>query len=100
MAETVYILGAGASRHMNAPLMTDFIDRIEAVYEEFGSKVSIRDFERVIKLVHSDLPQLAARSVVDLGNIESVFGLVEMAKLIGRLPGVSPGDDAQAHPFF
>ena len=40
-------------------------------------------------LVQSRLPQLHAKSVVDLENIESVFSLIEMGDLIQKLPGTT-----------
>lgn len=89
MAETVIILGAGASRHMGAPLMFDFLDRVEDVRRDFERFVSTDAFDQVLTLIHTHLRPLAATSVVDLRNVESVFGLVEMGRLIDKLPGQS-----------
>jgi len=94
MARNVFIFGAGASRFMGAPLMSDFLDRAEAVRYQFESSITVSAFDRVLRLVHSDLEQLHAKSAVTLDNIETVFGIVEMGTLVGRLPG-TPADELE-----
>lgn len=98
MAETVIILGAGASRHMGAPLMVDFLDRVEEVRRAHPGLVTTDAFDQVLALIYTHLKPLAATSVVDLRNVESVFGLVEMGHLIGKLPGqtLEPAAAAEA----
>jgi hypothetical protein len=81
MAKLLVLLGAGASKPTGTPLMNDFLDRVH----EIG--VGRTDhYKTVIDLV-ADLEILHSRSVVSLRNIESVFNIIEMAKLVGRLPG-------------
>lgn len=80
MAKLLVLLGAGASKHTGTPLMEDFLDRVH----DIGAHREDR-FKTVIDLV-ADLEILHSRSVVNLRNIESVFNIVEMAKVVGRLP--------------
>jgi hypothetical protein len=90
MARTVYVFGAGASAHLGVPLMDRFIDVADELRQ--SSEVSRDAFELFFKLIQDRLPQLHAKSVVDLTNIESVFSLVEMGSLVGRLPGTPAGE--------
>jgi len=91
MAKSVYILGAGASREAGAPLMYDFLDKAEDIYQE--DRDSQEDFRRVFKAI-SDLQVVHSKSYLDLYNIETLFGAFEMANLINKLVEYSPGDIA------
>lgn len=91
MARQVFIFGAGASRHLGAPLMNDFIDAAYRLREEDG-RVTTEAFDLVFQFIEKRLPMLYAKSKIDLGNIESVFSLLEMGKLLGRLPGTPAGE--------
>jgi hypothetical protein len=90
MAKTVFLFGAGASTTVGVPVMKDFIDRAHELAESRPPGLDLSAFELFFELVQSRLPQLHAKSVVDLTNIESVFSLVEMASLVRRLPGTTP----------
>src|SRR5476651_2291828 len=90
MARTVFVFGAGASAHIGAPLMKQFIDTADDLRQD--GNVSQEAFDLVFTLIQDRLPALHAKSVVDLTNIESVFSLVEMGRLVGRLPGTEPAD--------
>lgn len=54
------------------------------------------DFRLVFELVQERLLQLQARSAVDLDNVESVFSLIEMGRLLGKLPRTSPEEVERA----
>ena len=84
MRKTVFILGAGASVDAGGPLMNTFLDRARDLLAE--GKVADRknDFERVFKALVT-LRGVFYKSVLDLDNIESVFGAFEMAATIGKL---------------
>ncbi len=88
MTSTVFILGAGASRAAGGPLMVDFLDIAEDMFEGMRQSQepnSVRDsFELVFREIHK-LQEVYARSTLDLNNIESVFAAFEMATLLGRL---------------
>jgi hypothetical protein len=90
MARTVFVFGAGASAHLGIPLMNGFIDAADELRQ--SGEISTEAFELFFSLVQDRLPQLHAKSVVDLTNIESIFGLVEMAALVGRLPATAPDE--------
>ena len=92
MAKTVFVFGAGASVTSGTPLMKDFIDSADDLRSDPTSGVSHEDFRLFFEVLQNRLPQLHSKSVVELGNIESVFGIVEMARLVGRLPLTDPGD--------
>src|SRR4051812_21694007 len=85
MARTVFVLGAGASAHIGAPLMNGFIDAADDLRQ--NSDVNGPAFDLVFELIQNRLPALHAKSIVNLSNIESVFSLIEMGRLVGRLPG-------------
>lgn len=85
MANRVFVFGAGASKSIGVPLMNEFIDA-SADLRETGDLNDPRAFDLVFDLIQNRLPRLHAKSVVDLGNIESVFSLIEMARLVRRLP--------------
>jgi hypothetical protein len=84
MAENVYILGAGASRAAGAPLMKEFIDRAE---DFFLARKFVTDEKRIGKVfeVIVELQRLYAKSSLDLLNIETLFGALEMGRIIKRL---------------
>jgi hypothetical protein len=94
MARTVYVFGAGASAHLGVPVMGRFIDVADDLRR--STEVSHDAFELFFKLIQDRLPQLHAKSVVDLTNIESVFSLVEMGSLVGRLPGTPENEVGSA----
>src|SRR5579864_3842359 len=54
-----------------------------------GAPVNQEDFE-LVRTFRDQLEQLHARTENNLRNIESIFNLVEMGKLLGLLPSTSP----------
>jgi hypothetical protein len=87
MANNVIILGAGASVECGAPLMSNFLDRAEdlmltGVVDDYSE-----EFKKVFSLVER-LQAVYAKSELDLNNIEALFGALEMASIIKRLPGI------------
>lgn len=85
---TLFILGAGASRAANAPLMYDFIDRATRTHLKRESNWASESFQRVLE-ARRKLQVAYAKSNVDLDNIENLFSTFEMATLIGRLGSLS-----------
>ncbi|RAV02720.1 hypothetical protein [Paenibacillus sp. YN15] len=93
MAENLFILGAGASFDAGAPLMNGFFDK---AYELLGSGMVQSfevDFKDVFKLL-KELRLVYANSHLDLHNIESLFGAIEMGKIINLL-GLRTGDEIE-----
>lgn len=86
MANAVFILGAGASKQGGAPLMADFLDQAEALWRTNMVSEKAEFFKTVffsigrMQVVHS-------KAQLDLGNIESVFNALVMARILRKFPG-------------
>lgn len=70
--------------------MDRFIDAIEDLRAGSPDPLNAHHFDLFLEVLRNRFRSLHAKSTVDLGNIESVFGLVEMARLVRRLPGFKP----------
>jgi hypothetical protein len=84
--KTVFILGAGASKQAGAPLMADFLDRAAALHRSnatAGNDVARTAFEDVFNAI-SELQGIYAKSYLDIDNIETLFGAIEMAQIINK----------------
>jgi len=88
MSEIVFILGAGASKHTGAPLMNDFLSKADGLRNSPHISDFIQDFNKVFDAI-SKLQIAHSKSSLDLDNIESVFAVFEMAKLINKFPEMS-----------
>jgi len=95
MSEIVFILGAGASRDCGAPLMNDFLDTASRLLStnDVGNKRA--DFERVFRAI-SSLQAVHSKAQLDLNNIESIFTALEIANILGKLPGFEVDEIPQA----
>jgi len=84
MAENLFILGAGTSFDAGAPLMSGFLDKAYELH--IGGEVNSykKQFEDVFKLL-AELRLVYANSHLDLNNIESLFGAIEMGRIINTL---------------
>jgi hypothetical protein len=92
MSKTVFILGAGASKEAGAPLMNEFLDFARDIYSSRKIKNDYyHDFEKVFKAI-SELQKIHSKSILDIYNIESVFAIFEMGRLIEKLPGLTGKD--------
>jgi hypothetical protein len=81
VADIVFVLGAGASVHANAPVMATFLDVARNLLLTGKAGNYRADFETVFKAI--GLLQIAqAKSDLDLYNIESVFTAFEMVELV------------------
>jgi NAD-dependent SIR2 family protein deacetylase len=95
MADTVFILGAGASFEAGAPLMSTFLDRAEDLRRMGEVDDCAPEFDKVFSLIDA-LQALYAKSELDLNNIEALFGILEMASTVNRLYGI-PEDQIGSH---
>ena len=91
MANTVLILGAGASKLAGVPLMNDFLDvaRDLLILKQTG------EYEENFKAVFEGISKLQlvhSKSQLDIQNVESVFAAFEMAKTLGRFSDYSAED--------
>lgn len=92
MSEFVFILGAGASKEANAPLMIDFLDVAERLRRERNLGEMSSDFDLVFRARNSLRPAYSHVQIDLARNVESVFAAFEMAKLIGRLGPLDRND--------
>jgi hypothetical protein len=81
MAKTVFILGAGASKEAGGPLMGEFLRIARDLKEEGKIKDVAEDVERVIDAI-DQLQIVHFKSILNLDNIEEVFGAFEMGRLM------------------
>ncbi len=84
MVENVFILGAGASKESGAPLMAEFLDTAEDLLRAGEFEEEEEQIEKVFKVI-ALLQQVYSKSYLDLTNIESLFGALEMAIIIDQL---------------
>lgn len=89
MSQVVFILGAGASRDCGAPLMYDFLDTASRLLSIGEVNHKAEHFDRVFKAI-SSLQAVHSKSQLDLNNIESIFTALEIANVLGKLPGFKP----------
>lgn len=91
MANHLFILGAGASASSGAPVMSNFIDKAQDLYDsgQFGAKAA--EIEPAFELL-TELNGVYAKSGLDLTNLENVLGVLEMARLTGKLGRHKPSE--------
>lgn len=94
MSEIVFILGAGASVDSGAPLMGTFLERADQLHRQNLPGLDHRAFEQVFQAI-SKLQAVHSKATLDLDNLATVFGALEMAKVIGLFPGMS-GEEIDA----
>jgi len=84
MARTVFILGAGASKEAGGPLMLDFLDVANRLYRQGRVGDAAEHFELVLH-ARDSLQAVQAKAYIDVFNMENVFGLFEMGRILGTL---------------
>lgn len=85
MAKTVFILGAGASAQAQAPLTKVFFEKAINLIEE--DKIDEEDkkyFNMIQNVYQNKIRLISANFNFDLKNIETIFSLIEMAKVTGK----------------
>ena len=85
MAETVFVLGAGASKKGGAPLMGEFLDLSSDLFARGETGVDAASFETVFRTIGA-LQIANSKANLDLTNVESLFNVFEMARLLGVFP--------------
>lgn len=83
MANTVFILGAGASYQAGVPLMNDFLDVAYNLWRTGEAKDFDQQFASVFR-GRSALQQVHSKSQLNIQNIESVFAAFEMGKTLQK----------------
>lgn len=93
MAKNVFILGAGASAHSQAPLTKDFFEKAIDLIEENRIDDEDKEYFNMIRDVYQNkIRQISANFNFDLKNIETIFSLIEMAKVTGKFLDYSIND--------
>jgi len=95
VAENVFIFGAGASKDAGVPLMDEFIKEGLALKNKKISRTEKIDFDRVDQAITSLYNSLYSKINIKLINIEDVFGLIEMGKILNKLPGCKNAEEIE-----
>ena len=85
MSDTVFVLGAGASKAAGAPLMANFLDTAHELWKTGKVQDVESDFARVFGAV-SALQAVHSKATLDINNVESVFATLEMAAMLRKFP--------------
>jgi NAD-dependent SIR2 family protein deacetylase len=86
MSRTVFILGAGASAQAGAPLMNTFISAAQDIMRGAANLYpKEREYFDLVFRARTLLQHVHSKSVLNINNIESLFGAFDMAALLGRL---------------
>ena len=88
MSNVVFILGAGASRQCGAPLMSDFLDVASDLLRSNEVQEKRVEFERVFSAIGA-LQSVHSKAQLDLNNIESIFTVLELGRIIQRVPNLN-----------
>lgn len=88
MSNVVFILGAGASRQCGAPLMADFLDVASDLLRANAVQEKRAEFEKVFAAIGA-LQAVHSKAQLDLNNIESIFTVLELGRIIQRVPSLS-----------
>lgn len=93
MTSVVFILGAGASAQCGAPLMGNFLDvaRDLLLSGKVKDKDKRKQFERVFYAI-GKLQAVHSKAQLDLTNIESIFTVLELSRVIRSFPGLKSED--------
>ena len=95
--KNVFVLGAGFSKEAGAPLMDEFLRCARDLRDDPKSELNEHDreiFDRVIQYRYG-LNRALAKVVVDLDNIEELFGFTEMDLQLSHESEVLPGNRVQ-----
>lgn len=88
MSDVVFILGAGASRQCGAPLMSNFLDVASDLLRSNLVEDKRTQFEKVFRAIGA-LQSVHSKAQLDLNNIESIFTVLELGRVIQRVPDLN-----------
>jgi hypothetical protein len=88
MSDTVFILGAGASKLAGVPLMNEFLDVADDLQKKGKIKNNAKSFD-LVQQARGKLLSINSKARLDLNNIESIFTAFDMAKTLNKFPGIS-----------
>lgn len=81
MSKVVFVLGAGASKQCGAPLMANFLDVASDLLHTGRASEKSTHFHQVFKAI-GDLQTVHSKAQLDLNNIESIFTVLELGRVI------------------
>ena len=82
MDRVVYILGAGFSRPLGLPLMSDFIDKAKDIFS--ADPRQYKHFSSVFDSIRQQLAYITLFYNADLDNIEEVLSILTMRNIVGK----------------
>lgn len=97
MSETVFILGAGASVEAGAPAMANFTDVMDQLVKTDDGSSFKSDYE-LVQRARARLSLAHSKAQLDIDNLEALFGAFEVARVIGRLSGISDDEVKELSP--
>jgi len=95
MSKVVFILGAGASHQSGAPLMANFLDVANTLLHSNQVQEKREQFEKVFAAIGA-LQAVHSKAQLDLNNIESIFTVLELGRIIQKVPGMTSDQIPQA----
>ena len=66
--------------------MSEFLEQAGSLYREDPNQPGFAAFTQVVEAI-PDLQQIHMKSYLDLDTLEVLFGAIEMAQLLNKLPG-------------
>jgi len=97
MARTVFILGAGASKHAGAPLMNEFLEAARDLLASGNLGAAEEQNFGLVRKGVNELQLAHSKGDLDIWNLETVFDAFEMAALVGCL-GDLKGEEVNGLP--
>jgi len=83
MQKIVYVLGAGFSKPLGLPIMSDFIDMAKDLYFRDTQKYGY--FSDIFGFIHDDLAWVKTAYDADLNNIEEVLSILVMLHILRKI---------------
>jgi NAD-dependent SIR2 family protein deacetylase len=88
MSEIVFIFGAGASKDAGAPLVSEFIRKADDLRSSIEDRFKA-DFNKIFEIREKLQLAHSKSKVLNLNNIESLFSVIEMGRIIKKLPDIT-----------
>jgi NAD-dependent SIR2 family protein deacetylase len=82
MSKTVFILGAGASAEAGVPVMSNFIQKAEDLFEKKLIK-NLKAYNAIFG-EQSEMYRLHSKAQIEITNIENVLAIIDMGKLFNK----------------
>lgn len=85
MAKNIFILGAGASVEAGVPVMNNFLEVSRDLLDRNIFQKHENVIRKLFEIKNTELQRIYAKAYLDLNNIETLFGVIEMGKLINGI---------------